>query len=197
MLEKFAATGRDRRRNERLPAFTQPHMPSVRLSRCGAADPVPPSALAPGLANREFFARFLLDTHYPFKGHSSRHSDTSRIQDNSRLLNHLIFSTRHLNATLVSRHSNAKFPPFLPSLFFSSALPDLPPLLFPALHRHLLLTAPVSGVWLSVIGRARLFDGHKTAVLAEPQNPQERRLFANFRIYVMYKLPCHVVMQVD
>src|ERR1700735_5789498 len=35
---------------------------------------------------------------------SPRHSVTSRIQCNSRFLSDLIFSTRHLNATLEKRH---------------------------------------------------------------------------------------------
>src|ERR1700684_2655905 len=64
MLEKIAAVGSNRRRTERLPALKQPHMPSSTLSLCSASNPVPPSELAPGSTNREFFARFLLDTHH-------------------------------------------------------------------------------------------------------------------------------------
>src|ERR1700684_2983769 len=40
---------------------------------------------------------------------STRHSVTSRIHRNSRLLSDLIFSTRHLNATLEKRHHVEKF----------------------------------------------------------------------------------------
>jgi len=40
---------------------------------------------------------------------STRHSVTSRIEHNSRLLSHLIFSTRHLNATPEKRNFAGKF----------------------------------------------------------------------------------------
>jgi hypothetical protein len=165
MLEKIAAMGSGGRRTEGLPAFKQPHMSSSILSRRAAIKPIRHSGLARTSANREFFARFLLDTHCPFKGHSTRHSDTSR---NGRRFSGCIKSaraTRHLNATLVTRHSNAKFQPVLPSLFFQSA-----PRICPA----------------SFSGRARSFGGRKTTVFARRENPQERRLSVEFRICVMY-----------
>jgi hypothetical protein len=121
MLEKIAAVGSNRRRTERLPALKQQHMPSSSLSLHASTNPVRASWLARTSANREFFARFLLDTPYPFQRRSTRHSDTSR---NGRKFSRCIKSaraTRHLNATLVTRHSNAKSPPLLRSLFFPSA----------------------------------------------------------------------------
>ena len=45
----------------------------------------------------------------PTLEHSSRHSVTSRIQRNSRFLSYLIFSSRHLNATLEKRKTVEKF----------------------------------------------------------------------------------------
>src|SRR6202044_913198 len=54
----------------------------------------------------------LLDTQLsssPLLANSTRHSVTSRIEPNSRLLSHLIFSTRHLNATLENRNFVEKF----------------------------------------------------------------------------------------
>jgi hypothetical protein len=45
----------------------------------------------------------------PTLEHSSRHSVTSRIQRNSRFLSYLIFSSRHLNATLEKRTTVEKF----------------------------------------------------------------------------------------
>jgi hypothetical protein len=121
MLEKIAAMGSDRRPTERWPALKQPHVPSSSLSLRAATHPARASALARASANREFFAQFLLDTHCPFQRRSTRHSDTSR---NGRKFSRCIKSataTRHLNATPSTRHSNAKFPPFSPSLFFPSA----------------------------------------------------------------------------
>src|ERR1700735_645741 len=56
-------------------------------------------------------SRFLLDTSLSsssFLANSTRHSVTSRIAPNSRLLSHLIFSTRHLNATLEKRKNVEK-----------------------------------------------------------------------------------------
>src|SRR6202044_276849 len=56
--------------------------------------------------------RFLLDTSLsssPFLANSTRHSVTSRIECNSRAFCHLIFSTRHLNATLENRKRVEKF----------------------------------------------------------------------------------------
>src|SRR6202044_1491062 len=56
--------------------------------------------------------RFLLDTSLsssPFLANSTRHSVTSRIECNSRAFCHLIFSTRHLNATLEKRTNVEKF----------------------------------------------------------------------------------------
>jgi len=56
--------------------------------------------------------RFLLDTSLsssPFLANSSRHSLTSRIECNSRAFYHLIFSSRHLNATLQNRKTVEKF----------------------------------------------------------------------------------------
>jgi hypothetical protein len=55
---------------------------------------------------------FLLDTSLstsPIPANSTRHSVTSRIDRNSRFLCYLIFSTRHLNATLVKRNFVEKF----------------------------------------------------------------------------------------
>jgi hypothetical protein len=55
---------------------------------------------------------FLLDTSLstsPLPANSTRHSVTGRIDRNSRLLCYLIFSTRHLNATLVKRNFVEKF----------------------------------------------------------------------------------------
>jgi hypothetical protein len=55
---------------------------------------------------------FLLDTRLsssPFSLNSTRHSVTIRIASNSRLLCYLIFSTRHLNATLEKRNRVEKF----------------------------------------------------------------------------------------
>jgi hypothetical protein len=63
---------------------------------------------------------FLVDTSLsstPISNNSSRHSVTSRIQRNSRLLNYLNFSSRHLNATLVNRKSVEKFNTRLRFLF--------------------------------------------------------------------------------
>ena len=54
----------------------------------------------------------LLDTlvsSSPLLANSTRHSVTSRIERNSCLLRHLIFSTRHLNATLEKRKNAEKF----------------------------------------------------------------------------------------
>jgi hypothetical protein len=54
----------------------------------------------------------LLDTPLsssPLFANSTRHSVTSRIECNSRLLCYLTFSTRHLNATLEKRSSVEKF----------------------------------------------------------------------------------------
>jgi hypothetical protein len=54
----------------------------------------------------------LLDTHLsssPLLANSTRHSVTSRIESNSRLLSYLTFSTRHLNATLEKRSFVEKF----------------------------------------------------------------------------------------
>src|ERR1700735_5697622 len=55
---------------------------------------------------------FLLDTSLSstlISNDSTRHSVTSRIQRNSRLLSDLVFSTRHLNATLEKRKTVEKF----------------------------------------------------------------------------------------
>src|ERR1700735_5494670 len=57
-------------------------------------------------------SRLLLDTRLssiPFLANSTRHSVTSRIERNSRSLYDLIFSTRHLNATLEKRYNVEKF----------------------------------------------------------------------------------------
>src|ERR1700735_1459789 len=54
----------------------------------------------------------LLDTllsSSPLLANSTRHSVTSRIEPNSRPLCYLIFSTRHLNATLEKRNLVEKF----------------------------------------------------------------------------------------
>ena len=55
---------------------------------------------------------FLLDTRLsssPLPTNSTRHSVTSRIGLNFRPLSYLIFSTRHLNATLENRNNVEKF----------------------------------------------------------------------------------------
>jgi hypothetical protein len=68
-------------------------------------------------------SRFLLDnplSSSPFSTNSTRHSVTSRIETNSRLLSHLIFSTRHLNATLGNRDFVEKFNTCL--RFFAASL---------------------------------------------------------------------------
>jgi hypothetical protein len=57
-------------------------------------------------------ARFLLDTSLSssaLSNNSTRHSVTSRIHRNSRPLSYLIFSTRHLNATLENRENVENF----------------------------------------------------------------------------------------
>src|SRR6202046_1687991 len=57
-------------------------------------------------------SRVLLDTPLSssaFSTNSTRHSVTSRIKPNSRLLSYLIFSTRHLNATPENRNFVEKF----------------------------------------------------------------------------------------
>src|ERR1700735_3366460 len=57
-------------------------------------------------------SRVLLDTRLSssaLPANSTRHSVTSRIDPNSRLLSHLIFSTRHLNATPENRNFVEKF----------------------------------------------------------------------------------------
>src|ERR1700734_2258597 len=56
--------------------------------------------------------RFLLDTSLsstPNSNASTRHSVTSRIDCNSRAFCYLIFSTRHLNATLENRNNVENF----------------------------------------------------------------------------------------
>ena len=56
--------------------------------------------------------RFLLGTSLSSSvtsNNSTRHSVTSRIQRNSRFLSNLIFSSRHLNATLEKRKNAEKF----------------------------------------------------------------------------------------
>jgi hypothetical protein len=47
----------------------------------------------------DFYSTLALSSR-PISANSTRHSVTSRIEDNCRLLSDLIFSTRHLNATL-------------------------------------------------------------------------------------------------
>src|SRR6202046_3666975 len=57
-------------------------------------------------------SQFLLDTPLSsslIPSNSTRHSVTSRIQRNSRFLSYLVFSTRHLNATLEKRNFVEKF----------------------------------------------------------------------------------------
>jgi hypothetical protein len=122
MLEKIATVGSNRRRTEPLPALRRRHMPSSSLSLHAATDPIRASALPHIPANREFFARFLLDTHCPSQRCSTRHSDTSRNGRKFSGCSNSVRATRHLNATLVTRHSKAKIQPFSHSLFFLSAL---------------------------------------------------------------------------
>jgi hypothetical protein len=71
---------------------------------------------------------FLVDTSLSSSAlstNSSRHSVTSRIARNSRLLSYLIFSSRHLNATPVNRNSVEKFNTRL-RLFAASRRPAKP-----------------------------------------------------------------------
>jgi hypothetical protein len=121
MLEKMAMAGSDRRRNEWPPALTQGHM----LSLISAANPV--RALRPHTlpSSRDFLARFLFDTQCPSRCRSTRHSDTSRNGSNFFHPIKTASATRHLNATLVTRHSSPKIEPVLPSLFFLSDMPNV------------------------------------------------------------------------
>src|ERR1700735_1836135 len=60
----------------------------------------------------QIHGRFLLDTSLSsilILNASTRHSVTSRIHRNSRVLSYLIFSTRHLNATLEKHEFVEKF----------------------------------------------------------------------------------------
>jgi hypothetical protein len=120
MLEKMAMLGSDRRRNERPPVLTQGHMPSSNFSLCSAANPGRALRAHTLPSSRDFLARFLLDTQCPSGCRSTRHSDTSRNGSNFFHPIKTASATRHLNATLVTRHSSAKIEPVLPSLFFSS-----------------------------------------------------------------------------
>jgi hypothetical protein len=73
----------------------------------------------------------LLDTRLssnPVFANSTRHSVTSRIQRNSRLLCYLTFSTRHLNATLEKCNLVEKFNTYLRSWKFRSGAQVLEPL---------------------------------------------------------------------
>jgi hypothetical protein len=69
---------------------------------------------------------------------STRHSVTSRIQRNSRFLNYLIFSTRHLNATLVKRTFVEKFNTSLRSDFAleTRVRPCFFSIFEPSVHSH-------------------------------------------------------------
>jgi hypothetical protein len=121
MLEKTSTVGSDRRRKGRARALGPPCVPPDTLSLRAPHNPAPAYALAQVSVNREFFDRFLLDTHLPLRRRSTRHSDTSR---NGRKFSRSIKTgraTRHLNATLVTRHSNAEITPVLRSLFLPSA----------------------------------------------------------------------------
>src|ERR1700735_264373 len=83
--------------------------------RSGANNPHPETNKNPRQKSR-----FLLDTRLstsPVLANSTRHSVTSRIERNSRSLSYLIFSTRHLNATLVKRNLVEKFNIFLLLIF--------------------------------------------------------------------------------
>jgi hypothetical protein len=88
---------------------------TVPLVRSGRHASIAARASAPGLAPSRAYST----TRVSSRHRSSRHSVTSRIDRNSRPLCYLIFSTRHLNATL----QNAKIRPFL--FAFASRL--LPP----------------------------------------------------------------------
>jgi hypothetical protein len=84
---------------------------------------------------------FLLDTRLsskPFCANSTRHSVTSRIERNSRFLNYLIFSTRHLNATLVKRNLVEKFNTSLRSDFAleTRVRPCFFSIFEPSVHSH-------------------------------------------------------------
>ena len=118
MLEKMAMVGSDRRRNEWPPALTQ----GLMLSIISAANPVRALRRHTLSSSRDFLARFLLDTQCPSGCRSTRHSDTSRNQRNFFNLIKTACATRHLNATLATRQSNAKFRPVSPSLFFPSGM---------------------------------------------------------------------------
>src|SRR6202034_3090150 len=84
---------------------------------------------------------FLLDTSLsstPISNDSTRHSVTSRIERNSRFLNYLIFSTRHLNATLVKRTFVEKFNTSLRSDFAleTRVRPYFFSIFEPSVHSH-------------------------------------------------------------
>jgi len=128
--------GSDRRRTERLAALTQPRMPTSSPYLDPATHPVSVFPLARVSANRGFFARFLLDTHSASGCRSTRHSDTSRNRGKFSRCIKSARATRHLNATLVTRHSTAKFPPILRSLLFRSMLRIRLPLAFRPAAAH-------------------------------------------------------------
>jgi hypothetical protein len=139
--------GSDRRRTERLAALTQPRMPTSSPYLDPATHPVSVFPLARVSANRDFFARFLLDTHSASGCRSTRHSDTSR---NGRKSSRCIKSaraTRHLNATLVTRHSNGKITRF-GFAFLSPVLRICLQFVFPSGPAH-------SGFCAALRGRAR------------------------------------------
>jgi len=94
------------------PSRSRPPTPPARF---GPHASIGQRVSAPGLPPSRAYST----TRVSSRHRSSRHSVTSRIDRNSRPLCYLIFSTRHLNATL----QNAKIRPFL--FAFASRL--LPP----------------------------------------------------------------------
>jgi hypothetical protein len=89
--------------------------------------------------NRRQKSRFLVDTQLSsslIPSNSSRHSVTSRIQCNSRFLNYLTFSSRHLNATLVKRNFVEKFNTFLHLIFALGDCDLAPRALQPLVNPH-------------------------------------------------------------
>jgi hypothetical protein len=136
MREKIAAVGSDGRRTG-IHGGAKGEVWRRHARRYqGGQSFVPVYALTRTSASREFFARFLLDTHSASRCRSTRHSDTSR---NGRKFSRCIKSasaTRHLNATLVTRHSNAKITPILHSPFFLPVLSIRLPFAFSPAPAH-------------------------------------------------------------
>src|SRR6202050_4831589 len=97
MLEKVRSSANDERKSR-----------TIRL-RCDVSSSLtafPKSRSAPQIVTIR--ARISTRHSFPNFGVSTRHSVTSRFRFNSRVSNHLIFYTRHLFGTLVTRHSIAE-----------------------------------------------------------------------------------------